>query len=142
NRKAKQNQNRSRKGKDNSQSRVPVTALIAWPGFDSSRTEPQGAKQIAAPAEPRTPNMHRAKPIAPRECGWKHGDSGHSAGETKPCSMKPVKNRLDSDRPSHGRRLHSLTRSHTPAAPFPHSPHFAVPRCVSIHAAPAAPATP
>ena len=25
--------------------------------------------------------MHRAKQIAPRECGWKHGDSGHSAGE-------------------------------------------------------------
>ena len=24
--------------------------------------------------------MHRAKRIAPRECGWKHGDSGHSAG--------------------------------------------------------------
>jgi hypothetical protein len=52
--------------------------------------------------------MHRAKPIAPRECGWKHGDSGHSAGETKPCSTKPMKNRLDPDLPSHGRRLHSL----------------------------------
>ena len=25
--------------------------------------------------------MHRAKRFAPRECGWKHGDSGHSAGE-------------------------------------------------------------
>ena len=35
---------------------------------------------MAAPAEPRTPNLHRAK-IAPRECEWKHGDSGHSAGE-------------------------------------------------------------
>jgi hypothetical protein len=58
-----------------------VTALIAWPRFDSSRVELQGAKQMAAPAEPRTPNMHRAKPIAPQECGWKHGDSGHSAGE-------------------------------------------------------------
>src|ERR1700688_4787337 len=23
--------------------------------------------------------MHRAKRFAPRECGWKHGDSGHSA---------------------------------------------------------------
>jgi hypothetical protein len=36
---------------------------------------------MAAPAESRTPNMHRAKQIAPRECGWKHGDSGHSAGQ-------------------------------------------------------------
>ena len=58
-----------------------MTALIAWPRFHSARAEPQGAKQMAAPAETRTPNMHRAKQIAPRECGWKHGDSGHSAGE-------------------------------------------------------------
>ena len=54
---------------------------MAWPGFDSPRAEPQGAKQMAAPAELRTPNMHRAKRIAPRECGWKHGDSGYSAGK-------------------------------------------------------------
>jgi hypothetical protein len=25
--------------------------------------------------------VHRAKQIAPRECGWKHGDRGYSAGE-------------------------------------------------------------
>jgi len=67
--------------KRQSQSRVPVTALMAWPRFNAPRAEPQGAKQIVAPAEPRTPNMHRAKRIAPRECGWKHGDSGYSAGE-------------------------------------------------------------
>src|SRR5271169_5501912 len=76
---------------------------MAWPRFHSERAEPQGAKQMAAPAEPRTPNMHRAKRIAPRECGWKHGDSGHSAGREKPCPTKKRKNRLDSDRPSHGR---------------------------------------
>lgn len=58
-----------------------MAALIAWPRFDSQTAEPKGAKQMAAPAEPRTPNVHRAKRIAPRECGWKHGDSGHSAGE-------------------------------------------------------------
>jgi hypothetical protein len=58
-----------------------VTALIAWPGFHSARAEPQGDNQMAAPAETRTPNMHRANEIAHRECGWKHGDSGHSAGE-------------------------------------------------------------
>src|ERR1700739_2331014 len=62
------------------QSRVPVTALMAWPALHAL-AERQGAKQIAAPAEPRTPNMHRANRIAPRECGWKHGDSGYSAGE-------------------------------------------------------------
>ena len=75
-------QNRSRKGKTKSHSRVPVTALIAWPRFPSARAEPQGAKQIAAPPETRTPNVHRANRIAPRECEWKHGDSGYSAGET------------------------------------------------------------
>ena len=58
-----------------------MTASMAWPGFHSKRAEPQGAKQMAAPAETRTPNMHRAKRFALRECGWKHGVSGHSAGE-------------------------------------------------------------
>ena len=43
-----------------------------------------GDNQMAAPAVTRTPNMHRAKRIAPRECGWKHGDRGHSAGKN-PC---------------------------------------------------------
>jgi hypothetical protein len=35
-------------------------------------------------------------------------DSGDSEGEN-PCPTKKQKNPLDSDRPSHGRRLHSLT---------------------------------
>src|ERR1700686_4120375 len=39
---------------------VPVTALMAWPRFHSERAEPQGDKQMAAPADTRTPNMHRA----------------------------------------------------------------------------------
>ena len=34
--------------------------------------------QVAAPAEMRTPNLHRAK-IAQEECGWKDGDRGGSA---------------------------------------------------------------
>src|SRR5260221_10369913 len=54
---------------------------MAWPRFHSERAEPQGDNQMAAPAVTRTPNMHRAKRIAPRECGWKHGVSGHSAEE-------------------------------------------------------------
>jgi hypothetical protein len=36
--------------------------------------------QMAAPAEPRTPNLHREKKVQ-QECGWKGGDSGNSAGE-------------------------------------------------------------
>src|SRR5208337_772455 len=120
--KQKRQQPKTVPGREKDKSRVPVTALIAWPRFHAPRAEPQGAKQMAAPAEPRTPNMHRAKRIAPRECGWKHGDSGHSAGE-KSCSMKPDKNRLDSDRPSHGRRFRSkstakgLSTASLPAPP-------------------------
>jgi hypothetical protein len=64
---------------------------------------------VAAPAETRTPNLHRAKTSLIKACGWKGGDSGGSAGEQL-CGTKKRKNRLDSDRPSHGRRLHSLTR--------------------------------
>src|SRR6516165_484622 len=46
--------------------------------------------------------------LAHRECGWKGGDSGDSAGE-KPCPTKNKIKSLDSDRPSHGRRFHSLS---------------------------------
>jgi len=38
--------------------------------------------QVAAPAETRTPNWHRAKQKSlNEECGWKGGDGGDSAGE-------------------------------------------------------------
>jgi hypothetical protein len=43
--------------KTKTQSRVPVTALMAWATFHSE-VKRQVAKQIAAPAELRTPNMH------------------------------------------------------------------------------------
>ena len=39
--------------------------------------EAKVAEQVAAPAETRTPNLHRAN-IADQECGWKGGDSGNS----------------------------------------------------------------
>jgi hypothetical protein len=42
--------------------------------------EKQVDNQVAAPAETRMPNLHRAK-IARSECGWKDGDSGDSAEE-------------------------------------------------------------
>jgi hypothetical protein len=32
--------------------------------------------QVAAPAETRTPNLHRATDSLIQECGWKGGDSG------------------------------------------------------------------
>jgi hypothetical protein len=57
-----------------------VTALIAWPSFHL-RDGTEVDKQVAAPAETRTPNLHRAKQSAHLECGWKGGDSGDSAGK-------------------------------------------------------------
>jgi len=44
-------------------------------------------KQLAAPAETRTPNLHRAK-TAHEECGWKGGDSGADSAEEKILSNK------------------------------------------------------
>src|SRR2546429_4512018 len=91
---------------DKSQSRVPVTALIAWPTF-YSQVKRQVAKQTAAPAETRTPNMHRPKTNRSsrvRMEGWRQW---LTRPERKPCLAKREKNSLDSDRPSHGRRLHS-----------------------------------
>jgi len=41
------------------QRRVPVTALIAWPNFHPTM-EGKVENQVAAPAETRTPNLHRA----------------------------------------------------------------------------------
>jgi hypothetical protein len=52
-----------------------------------AKTEPQGVKQMATPAELRTPNMHRAKRFAPQELEWKHGDSGYSVGHSDVTSM-------------------------------------------------------
>jgi len=82
---------------------------MAWP-TSVEQMEREVDNQVAAPAETRTPNLHRASKSLIEECGWKGGDSGDSAGE-KPCPTKKQKNSLDSDRPSHGRPLHVLTGS-------------------------------
>jgi hypothetical protein len=45
-----------------------------------------GAKvnsQVAAPAELRTPNLHRANIRSHQECGWKDGDRGGPAQTEK-----------------------------------------------------------
>jgi hypothetical protein len=41
-------------------SRVPVTASLAWPNTPSARSSERSQDQVAAPAESRTPNLHRA----------------------------------------------------------------------------------
>jgi hypothetical protein len=52
--------------------------------------EEQVDNQVAAPAETRTPNWHRAKTSLNEECGWKDGDSGNSA-ERKTLSNEETK---------------------------------------------------
>ncbi len=54
-----------------------MTAQMAWP-TSLFEVEDKVAKQVAAPAETRTPNLHRAT-IAHQECGWKGGDRANSA---------------------------------------------------------------
>src|ERR1700680_4742236 len=44
--------------------------------------------QVAAPAEMRTPNLHRAKNRSTKECGWKDGDRGGSAQTQSPLGGK------------------------------------------------------
>ena len=56
-----------------------MTASIAWPTSITNDGR-EVAEQVAAPAEMRTPNLHRAQ-IAHQECGWKGGNSGGSARE-------------------------------------------------------------
>jgi hypothetical protein len=64
---------------------------MAWPTSieDGRKVD----NQVAAPAETRTPNWHRANKSLNKECGWKGGDSGNSAGE-KPCPTKNKRNHL------------------------------------------------
>jgi len=61
---------------------------------------------MAAPAEPRTPNMHRANQSLLESADGSMATVA-TRRENKQCFTKPEENRLDSDRPSHGRRLHS-----------------------------------
>jgi hypothetical protein len=63
--------------------------------------------QVAAPAETRTPNLHRAKPSLIESADGRVATVANSAGE-KPCPTKKQKNPLDSDRPSHGRRYRNF----------------------------------
>jgi hypothetical protein len=57
--------------------------------------------QVAAPAETRTPNLHRANQSLNEKCGWKGGDSDD---EKKPCPTKNTRTHLT-------RRLRGLSES-------------------------------
>ena len=62
---------------------------------------------MAAPAETRTPNLHRAKKSLIESADGRMASVATRRG--KILSNKKGKELLDSDRPSHGRRLHSST---------------------------------
>jgi hypothetical protein len=51
---------------------------------------------------PLDPQLARSEKLLNKECGWKDGDSGGSARRNH---GKKNKNRLDTNRPSHGRHV-------------------------------------
>jgi hypothetical protein len=65
--------------------------------------EAEVVNQVAAPAETRTPNMRRATRSLIKSADGSMATVVTRPGE-KQCFTKPKQNRLDSDRPSHGRR--------------------------------------
>src|SRR5215470_17249295 len=50
---------------------------------------------MAAPAELRNAQHAPSDEIAPRECGWKHGDSGYSVGKEL-CQRKEPRTHYES----------------------------------------------
>src|SRR5579859_5125620 len=79
---------------------------MAWPNFhltDGRRGRLTGGSTGCKRERPTCTERKTAH----RECGWKDGDSGDSAGESL-CPTKKQQNPLDSDWPSHGRPFHSL----------------------------------
>src|SRR5579864_6339858 len=82
---------------------------MAWPNFhltDGRRGRLTGGSTGCKRERPTCTERKAAH----RECGWKDGDSGDSAGENL-CPTKKQQNPLDSDWPSHGRPLQVLTIS-------------------------------
>jgi hypothetical protein len=103
-------QQRSTKGKAKAQRRVPVTALIVWPTFHSQEWDRRSTNRWQHRLKREHPTCTERITSLLEECGWKGGDSGGDSAEKKPCPTKERQNRLDSDRPSHGRRFHSKSQ--------------------------------
>src|ERR1700693_5426838 len=81
--------------------RVQVTATKSWGPTPTETVGTEVDYQVAAPTETRTPNWHRATMAQQRVRmeGWRQRRPGSNA---KPPGRKK-KNRLDTNRPSHGR---------------------------------------
>src|SRR5580700_10848972 len=73
--------------------------------------EKRGAEvdyQVAAPAEMRTPNLHRAKNRSTKSADGRMATEAARLERKKPTGRKQEKNRLDSIRPSHGRTYRAV----------------------------------
>ena len=88
-----------------------MTASIAWPRFHACRWDGRSTIRWQHRLKREHPTGTERNRIAHKECGWKGGDSGTDSAEKEPCPTKNKTNPLDSDRPSHGRRLRSSTRA-------------------------------
>src|ERR1700674_2790295 len=95
--------------------RVQVTATKSWGPTPTETVGREVDSQVAAPTETRTPNWHRAT-IAQQRVrmeGWRQRRPGSNA--KTPGRKK--KNRLDTNRPSHGRTWRLVgNQSKEPAA--------------------------
>ncbi len=103
-----------RKEKTKAQSRVPVTASIAWPRFYRLRWKGRSIIRWQHRLKRERPTCtERTKSLIESADG--RVATVATRREKKPCPTKKQKNPLDSDRPSHGRRLHKLALSVLPS---------------------------
>ena len=77
----KQPQNRSRKRKDKSPKPSSGDCVNRLARVPLSKSRTTGRQSDGSTGCNENAQLAPSESIAPRECGWKHGDSGHSAGE-------------------------------------------------------------
>ena len=80
---------------------------MAWPRFDSEKSGTKGAKRWQHRLKRERPTCTERNESLLESADGSMATAATRQENKKPCSMKPVKNPLDSDRPSHGRPFHA-----------------------------------
>ena len=96
-----------------------------------SRMGAEVDSQVAAPAETRTPNMHRAINSLLNECGWKDGDRGGLAPRQNPGGEKSKTNLTLTGLLMEGLGVTTLSRSFLERIANVRGAHFE--RCAVLH---------
>ena len=84
-----------------------MTATKSWGPTPAEKVGAEVDSQVAAPAESEDAQLAPSEKSLTIECGWKDGDRGGPAQTQKPPGRKN-KNRLDTNRPSHGRTWNGI----------------------------------